>query len=341
MSERVDEHDLPARNRRAGCPGILAGVPQFRGLEDDSKEKFYCLTMFPYPSGKLHMGHVRVFTISDVIARYQRMQGKHVLQPMGWDAFGMPAENAAIKRGVPPAEWTYNNIDDMRGQLRRLGYAYDWTREVTTCRPEYYRWEQWLFTKMFEKGLVYRKNSVVNWDPVDQTCWRTSRSSTVAAGARMHWWNGARFPQWFMKITAYADEMLDELDRMPGWPDSVKTMQRNWIGRSEGVELGVRREGEDEPLVVYTTRPDTLLGVTYMAVAAEHPLAARAAADNPDVADFIEECRKTDAAEATLETMEKEGHGARVSTRFIRSRASEYRCGSPISCLMSYGTGAP
>ena len=254
----------------------------FEVLEDETREKFYCLTMFPYPSGKLHMGHVRVFTISDVIARYHRMQGKHVLQPMGWDAFGMPAENAAIKRGVPPAEWTYKNIDDMRDQLRRLGYAYDWTREVTTCRPEYYRWEQWLFTKMFEKGLVYRKNSVVNWDPVDQT---VLANEQVIDGRG--WRSDAlverrEIPQWFMKITAYADELLEELDRMPGWPDSVKTMQRNWIGRSEGVELSFDVDGEDEPLVVFTTRPDTLLGVTYMAVAAEHPLAANAAALRAD-----------------------------------------------------------
>ncbi|MDH3547298.1 MAG: class I tRNA ligase family protein, partial [Gammaproteobacteria bacterium] len=234
----------------------------FEVAEDPGKEKFYCLTMFPYPSGKLHMGHVRVFTISDVIARYQRMQGKHVLQPMGWDAFGMPAENAAIQHGVPPAKWTYDNIDDMRGQLKRLGYAYDWTREVTTCRPEYYRWEQWLFTKMFGKGLVYRKNSVVNWDPVDQT---VLANEQVIDGRG--WRSDAlverrEIPQWFMKITAYADELLDELDRLPGWPDSVKTMQRNWIGRSEGVELSFDVKGEAEALTVFTTRPDTLFGVT-------------------------------------------------------------------------------
>ena len=311
----------------------------FEVLEDDSKEKFYCLTMFPYPSGKLHMGHVRVFTISDVIARYQRMQGKHVLQPMGWDAFGMPAENAAIKRGVPPAEWTYNNIDDMRGQLRRLGYAYDWTREVTTCRPEYYRWEQWLFTKMYEKGLVYRKNSVVNWDPVDQT---VLANEQVIDGRG--WRSDAlverrEIPQWFMKITAYADELLDELDRMPGWPDSVKTMQRNWIGRSEGVELAFEVEGEEEPLVVYTTRPDTLLGVTYMAVAAEHPLAERAAADSPDVAAFIEECRKSDAAEATLETMEKKGMALGIDAIHPIS-GEKVPLWVANFVLMSYGTGA-
>ena len=275
--------------------------------EDSSKQKFYCLTMFPYPSGKLHMGHVRVFTINDVIARYQRMQGRHVLQPMGWDAFGMPAENAAIQRGVPPAKWTYDNIDYMRGQLKRLGYAYDWTREVTTCRPEYYRWEQWLFTKLFEKGLVYRMNAVVNWDPVDQT---VLANEQVIDGRG--WRSGAlverrEIPQWFMKITAYADELLEQLDALPGWPDSVKTMQRNWIGRSEGVELSFEVEDDDDLLTVYTTRPDTLMGVTYMAVAAEHPLAQKAAAGNSDIAAFIEDCKKTDAAEATLETMEKKG----------------------------------
>ena len=307
--------------------------------EDPNKEKFYCLTMFPYPSGKLHMGHVRVFTISDVIARYHRMLGKHVLQPMGWDAFGMPAENAAIKNGVPPAEWTYKNIEDMRGQLNRLGYAYDWTREVTTCRPEYYRWEQWLFTRMFEKGLVYRKNSVVNWDPVDQT---VLANEQVIDGRG--WRSDAlverrEIPQWFMKTTAYADELLDELDRMPGWPDSVKTMQRNWIGRSEGVELSFDVEGENEPLTVYTTRPDTLMGVTYMAVAAEHPLAVKAAADNPEIAAFIDECVKTDAAEATLETMEKKGMPLGISAIHPLT-GDDVPLWVANFVLMSYGTGA-
>ena len=307
--------------------------------EDPNSEKFYCLTMFPYPSGKLHMGHVRVFTISDVFARYHRMQGKHVLQPMGWDAFGMPAENAAIQRGVPPAQWTYKNIDDMRGQLKRLGYAYDWTREITTCRPEYYRWEQWLFTRMFKKGLVYRKNSVVNWDPVDQT---VLANEQVIDGRG--WRSDAlverrEIPQWFMKITAYADELLEQLDHMPGWPESVKTMQRNWIGRSEGVELTFDVAGGNEPLTVYTTRPDTLMGVTYMAVAAEHPLAIKAAADNPDVAAFIEECTKSDAAEATIETMEKRGMPLGISA--IHPLTGE---DVPLwvanFVLMSYGTGA-
>ena len=311
----------------------------FEVSEDDSKDKFYCLTMFPYPSGKLHMGHVRVFTISDVIARYQRMRGKHVLQPMGWDAFGMPAENAAIKRGVPPAQWTYQNIDDMRVQMKRLGYAYDWTREVTTCRPEYYRWEQWLFTRMFAKGLVYRKNSVVNWDPVDQT---VLANEQVIDGRG--WRSNAlverrEVPQWFMKITAYADELLDELDDMPGWPESVKTMQRNWIGRSEGLELAFEVEGDDEPLTVFTTRPDTLFGVTYMAVAAEHPLAEKAAASNPDIAAFIAECKKTDSAEATLETMEKKGMPLGISAVHPMS-GEEVPLWVANFVLMSYGTGA-
>jgi len=307
--------------------------------EDADKDKFYCLTMFPYPSGKLHMGHVRVFTLNDVIARYQRLQGKHVLQPMGWDAFGMPAENAAIERGIPPAKWTYSNIEDMRGQFKRLGYAYDWTREVTTCRPEYYRWEQWLFTKMFAKGLVYRKNSIVNWDPVDQT---VLANEQVIDGRG--WRSNAlverrEIPQWFMKITDYADELLDELDRMPGWPESVKTMQRNWIGRSEGVELSFEVAGEEDLLTVYTTRPDTLMGVTYMAVAAEHPLASKSAAMNPDVAAFIEECKKTDAQEATLETMEKKGMPLGISAIHPLT-GEEVPLWVANFVLMSYGTGA-
>lgn len=307
--------------------------------EDSDKEKFYCLTMFPYPSGHLHMGHVRVFTISDVIARYQRMQGKHVLQPMGWDAFGMPAENAAIKRGIPPAKWTYQNIADMRGQFDRLGYGYDWRREVTTCKPDYYRWEQWLFTKMFEKGLVYRKNSIVNWDPVDQT---VLANEQVIDGRG--WRSDAlverrEIPQWFMKITAYADELLEYLDKLEGWPDSVKSMQRNWIGRSEGIELSFDVEDEDEPLWVFTTRPDTLMGVTYMAVAAEHPLATRAAADNPEIQAFIEECKKLHAAEAEMETMEKKGMPLGISALHPVT-GEKVPLWVANFVLMGYGTGA-
>ena len=274
--------------------------------ETSDKEKFYCLTMFPYPSGQLHMGHVRVFTISDVIARYQRMLGKHVMQPMGWDAFGMPAENAAIERDIPPAEWTYQNIDYMRSQLKRLGYAYDWTRELTTCKPDYYRWEQWLFTRLFEKGLVYRKNSIVNWDPVDQT---VLANEQVIDGRG--WRSDAvierrEIPQWFMKITDYAEELLSCLDQLDGWPESVKMMQRNWIGRSEGIDITFKVD-EKLTLSAYTTRPDTLMGVTYLAIAGEHLLAKKIASNNPKVADFIAECKKNHAVEAAIETMEKKG----------------------------------
>ena len=311
----------------------------FEVSEDAGKEKYYCLTMFPYPSGKLHMGHVRVFTINDVIARYHRLQGKHVLQPMGWDAFGMPAENAAIQRGIPPATWTYSNIEDMRRQFKRLGYGYDWTREVTTCRPEFYRWEQWLFTKMFAKGLVYRKNSIVNWDPVDQT---VLANEQVIDGRG--WRSDAlverrEIPQWFMKITDYADELLDALDHLPGWPESVKTMQRNWIGRSEGVELSFDVAGEDEPLMVYTTRPDTLMGVTYMAVAAEHPLASKVATVNSEVAEFIEECKQSHAREAMLETMEKKGMPLGISAMHPIT-GEDVPLWVANFILMSYGTGA-
>ena len=315
--------------------------------ELEGADAYYCLTMFPYPSGRLHMGHVRVFTISDVVARYQRMQGKHVLQPMGWDAFGMPAENAAIKNQVPPAEWTYQNIDYMRGQMNALGLGYDWRREVTTCKPDYYRWEQWLFVKLFEKGLVYRKNSVVNWDPVDNT---VLANEQVIDGRG--WRSGTlverrEIPQWFMRITNYADELLAQLDDMPGWPDAVKTMQRNWIGRSEGLEIDFAMDGDfqaeladtDGVLRVFTTRPDTLYGVTYMAVAAEHPLAARAAAGNAELTDFITTCKQTSAAEADIETREKLGMPLGIN-------AVHPLTGEPVPIwvanfvLMSYGTGA-
>ncbi|MCW9013351.1 MAG: leucine--tRNA ligase [Gammaproteobacteria bacterium] len=278
----------------------------FQAMEDASQDKFYCLAMFPYPSGRLHMGHVRNYSIGDVISRYQRMQGKNVLQPMGWDAFGLPAENAAHKNKVAPANWTYQNIDYMRGQLQRLGFAYDWDRELATCTPEYYRWEQWLFTRLYEKGLVYKKNAVVNWDPVDQT---VLANEQVVDGCG--WRSGVpverkEIPQWFMKITDYADELLADIDKLDGWPEQVRTMQRNWIGRSEGVELHFDVVGE-EPLIVYTTRPDTLMGVTYVAVATEHPLAKKAAESNDVLATFIAECKNTKTAEADLATMEKRG----------------------------------
>lgn len=279
----------------------------FKAVEDPNKEKYYCLSMFPYPSGRLHMGHVRNYTIGDVISRYQRMQGKNVLQPMGWDAFGLPAENAAIKNNVPPAKWTRENIDYMRDQLKRLGLGYDWDRELATCDPDYYRWEQWLFTKLYEKGLVYKKTAGVNWCPNDLTvlaneqvidgkCWRCDTDVEKKD-----------IPQWFMKITDYADELLDELDNLDGWPDQVRTMQRNWIGRSQGVEVSFGIVGRDEKLKVFTTRPDTLMGVSYVAVAAEHALATEAAKKYYNVADFIKECAKTDTAEASMETMEKKG----------------------------------
>ena len=278
----------------------------FKALEDPSKEKFYCLAMFPYPSGRLHMGHVRNYSIGDVISRYQRMQGKNVLQPMGWDAFGLPAENAAMKNKVAPAKWTYENIDYMRDQLKRLGFAYDWDRELATCKPEYYRWEQWLFTRLFKKGLAYKKTAGVNWCPHDQTvlaneqvidgkCWRCD----TAVERR-------EIAQWFMKITDYAEQLLNDIDRLDGWPEQVRTMQRNWIGRSTGVELSFAIDKED-PLTVYTTRADTLMGVTYVAVAAEHPLAKKAAETNPELQAFIESCKTTSVAEADMATMEKKG----------------------------------
>ncbi|MDH1338476.1 leucine--tRNA ligase [Pseudomonas oleovorans] len=279
--------------------------------EQPGKDTFYCLSMFPYPSGKLHMGHVRNYTIGDVIARYQRMQGKNVLQPMGWDAFGMPAENAAMKNQVAPAKWTYENIAYMKSQLKSLGLAIDWTREVTTCKPDYYRWEQWLFTRLFEKGVIYRKNGTVNWDPVDQT---VLANEQVIDGRG--WRSGAliekrEIPMYYFKITAYAEELLSSLDELDGWPEQVKTMQRNWIGKSYGADIvfdyDVASIGIDGQLKVYSTRPDTLMGATYVAVAAEHPLAQRAAEGNAAIAAFIAECKAGSVAEADMATMEKKG----------------------------------
>lgn len=273
----------------------------------ESKETFYCLAMFPYPSGRLHMGHVRNYTIGDVIARYQRMQGKDVLQPMGWDAFGLPAENAALKHKLPPAAWTYDNIDHMREQLKRLGFAYDWEKELATCHPEYYRWEQWFFIQMVKKGLAYKKTATVNWDPVDQT---VLANEQVIDGKG--WRSGAvverrEIPQWFFKITDYAEELLQDIDKLDGWPEAVRTMQRNWIGKSYGLEFSFAVADSDEKLDVYTTRPDTLMGVSYVAVAAEHPLAKQAAENNTDIKVFIDECKQTKVAEADMATMEKKG----------------------------------
>lgn len=283
----------------------------FEVSEQPGKETYYCLSMFPYPSGKLHMGHVRNYTIGDVISRYQRMQGKNVLQPMGWDAFGMPAENAAMKNNVAPAKWTYENIAYMKTQLRSLGLAVDWSREVTTCKPDYYRWEQWLFTRLFEKGVIYRKNGTVNWDPLDQT---VLANEQVIDGRG--WRSGAliekrEIPMYYFKITAYADELLSSLDDLPGWPEQVKTMQRNWIGKSKGMEVqfpyNVDSIGAAGALKVFTTRPDTLMGATYVAVAAEHPLATQAAQNNPELQAFIAECKGGSVAEADVATQEKKG----------------------------------
>ncbi|HUO82547.1 MAG TPA: leucine--tRNA ligase [Gammaproteobacteria bacterium] len=339
--------NVPISLNRSYVPGDIEPAAQrfweerqsFAAREIPGREKFYCLSMLPYPSGALHMGHVRNYSIGDAIARYQRMEGRNVLQPMGWDAFGLPAENAAIKHGVPPARWTYANIEHMRGQLKRLGFGYDWAREVTTCRPEYYRWEQWLFTRLFREGLVYKKNALVNWDPVDRT---VLANEQVVEGRG--WRSGApverrEIPQWFMRITAYADELLAELDRLDGWPESVRTMQRNWIGRSEGLEIEFEVEGGAAPLTVFTTRPDTLMGVTYMAVAAEHPLAVAAAENDAQVAAFLEECRRTHVAEAALETMEKRGLPLGLAARHpLTGEALPVWVANFV--VMAYGSGA-
>jgi len=311
----------------------------FEVTEDPDKEKYYCLSMFPYPSGKLHMGHVRNYTIGDVISRFQRMQGKNVLQPMGWDAFGLPAENAAIKNNVPPAEWTDSNVAEMGAQLKTMGFAYDWSRELATCKPDYYRWEQWFFLKLFEKGLVYRKKATVNWDPVDNT---VLANEQVVDGRG--WRSGAvveqrEIDQWFLKITAYADELLDDVRKLENWPQQVRTMQENWIGRSEGVELEFGLENSEETLSVFTTRPDTLMGVSYLAVAPQHPLAKRAAVENLELTDFIEECKNMKATEAEMATMEKKGFATGLSA--IHPITGE---SVPIwvanFVLMSYGSGA-
>ena len=315
----------------------------FSVTEDPDKEKFYCLSMFPYPSGHLHMGHVRNYSIGDAISRFQRMQGKNVLQPIGWDAFGLPAENAAMKNKVPPAKWTYSNINYMRDQLQKLGYAYDWSREVATCHRDYYRWEQWFFTRLFEKGLVYKKEAEVNWDPVDQT---VLANEQVIDGRG--WRSGAlveirSIPQWFIRITAMAQELLDDLDKLDGWPEKVKTMQSNWIGRSEGVNLDFTVAGEADStlqrLSVYTTRPDTLMGVTYVAVAPQHPLALKAAEANAELATFITNQNQIKVAEAEMATIEKLGMDTGLKAIHPISGAHV-----PIYAanfvLMSYGSGA-
>ena len=311
----------------------------FRATEDAKREKFYCLSMFPYPSGRLHMGHVRNYTIGDVISRYQRMRGKNVLQPMGFDAFGLPAENAAIKSGTAPATWTYANMDYMRRQLRRLGFAYDWSRSLATCDPDYYRWQQWFFIRLFQKGLVERRNSVVNWDPVDQT---VLANEQVIEGRG--WRSGAlveqrEVPQWFLKITAYADELLNDLQTLDGWPDAVRTMQENWIGKSRGLEVDFKLAGRDDQLTVFTTRPDTLFGATFVSVAAQHSLALEAAKRDAKVAAFIEETRKTGVAEATIETMQKRGLALGISVVHPLT-GEKLPVWTANFVLMTYGTGA-
>ncbi len=313
----------------------------FKATEDSSKPKYYCLSMFPYPSGKLHMGHVRNYTIGDVLARYHRMKGFNVMQPMGWDAFGLPAENAAMQNNVAPAAWTYSNIDYMRKQLKSLGLGIDWDRELATCKPDYYRWEQWLFTQLFEKGLIYKKLATVNWDPVDHT---VLANEQVIDGRG--WRSGAlvekrEIPMYFMRITAYADELLNELDNLPGWPEQVRTMQKNWIGKSYGVRFAFpyQLEGKAEQLWVYTTRADTIMGVTFCAVAAEHPLATHAAKNNPELAAFIEECKQGGVAEADLATMEKKGMATGISvTHPLTGEQVPVWVGNYV--LMGYGEGA-
>ncbi len=338
MSDVQDPYAYTPKALEAAAQDYWQQTHAFEVKEDSGKPKYFCLSMLPYPSGALHMGHVRNYTIGDVISRYRRMCGFNVLQPMGWDAFGLPAENAAIKNNTAPASWTYKNIDHMRDQLKALGYAIDWTREFATCKPDYYKHEQAMFTRLFKKGIVYRKNSVVNWDPVDHT---VLANEQVIDGRG--WRSGAlvekrEIPQWFLKITSYAQELLDGLDKLDGWPDSVKTMQRNWIGRSEGLEIKFAVEGGDA-LTVFTTRPDTLMGVTYVAVAAEHPLALRAAENNPELTAFIDECRHGGVAEADLETQVKKGCATGLfAIHPITSEKVPVWVANFV--LMGYGTGA-
>ena len=311
----------------------------FKAVQDNNKEKYYCLSMFPYPSGRLHMGHVRNYTIGDVVSRYQRMKGKNVLQPFGWDAFGLPAEGAAVKNNTAPAKWTYENIAYMKKQLQLLGFGFDWDREIATCKPDYYKWEQWFFTELYKKGLVYKKTSTVNWCPNDKTvlaneqvhegcCWRCDTPVEQK-----------EIPQWFIKITDYAEQLLGGLDQLPQWPDQVKTMQRNWIGRSEGVEITFDIKDTNEKLAVYTTRPDTFYGVSYVAVAAAHPLATLAAKNHPELAQFIQEAKNTKVAEADIATMEKKGMATGLYA--VHPLTGEQ---VPVwvanFVLMHYGTGA-
>ncbi|MDG1310742.1 MAG: leucine--tRNA ligase [Porticoccaceae bacterium] len=314
----------------------------FEVSEDPSKEKFYCLAMFPYPSGKLHMGHVRNYTITDVIARYQRMQGKNVLHPMGWDAFGLPAENAAIQNKTAPAKWTLENITYMKAQLKSLGFGIDWSRELATCKPDYYKWEQWFFTRLFEKGLVYKKMSTVNWDPVDQT---VLANEQVIDGRG--WRSDAlverkEIPQWFIRITDYAEQLLDDLDDLEHWPEQVKTMQRNWIGKSRGVDMTfdlAEALGEHASFDIYTTRPDTLMGVTYLSLATQHPIALKVAETNPALKEFIQQCQTQQVSEAEIATMEKLGMDTGISAVHpLTGEMVPVWVGNYV--LMDYGSGA-
>jgi len=336
----MQEKYLPSEIERAAQAQWTASQA-YRARDESDRPKYYCLSMFPYPSGKLHMGHVRNYTIGDVLARYHAMRGYNVMQPMGWDAFGLPAENAAIANNVPPAAWTYANIDHMRTQLQALGFAIDWSRELATCKPDYYRWEQWLFTRLFEKGVIYKKMATVNWDPVDQT---VLANEQVIEGRG--WRSGALvekrdIPMYFFRITQYADELLSGLDNLPGWPERVKIMQANWIGKSVGVRLAFSYEldGRQDKLWVFTTRADTLMGVTFVAVAAEHPLATRAAANNPALAAFIAECKQGSVAEADMATMEKKGMDTGLTvTHPLTGESIPVWVGNYV--LMSYGEGA-
>ncbi len=311
----------------------------YRVSEKDPGEKYYVLEMFPYPSGRIHMGHVRNYTIGDVVSRFKRASGFNVLHPIGWDAFGLPAENAAIQNSTHPAAWTRSNIEQMKKQLARLGFSYDWSREIATCDAEYYRWEQWFFTKLHERGLAYRKTSQVNWDPVDQT---VLANEQVVDGRG--WRSGAvvekkEIPQWFLRVSDYSEELLSELDGMEGWPEAVKTMQRNWIGKSRGVEADFRVDGGEEVLRIFTTRPDTIMGATYLALAPEHPVARRAAEKNREVADFAARCSKTSVSEAEIETMEKSGVPLGMNAVHPLS-GEKIPVWTANFVLMSYGTGA-
>ena len=332
------QYEYNAKNIEKEAQDYWAKNNSFVVTEDPNKEKYYCLSMLPYPSGRLHMGHVRNYSIGDVISRYQKMLGKNVMQPIGWDAFGLPAENAAIKNKVPPAGWTYENIGHMKEQLIELGFGYDWSRELATCHPEYYKWEQWFFIKLFEKGLVYKKKAIVNWDPVDQT---VLANEQVVEGCG--WRSGApvekkEISQWYMKITDYADELLADIQNLKGWPDAVRMMQTNWIGKSVGLDINFKI-GTASSLTVYTTRPDTLFGVTYLAIAAEHPIAIEAGKNNQEIQTFLDDCKKMETAEAAMETMEKKGIDSKLKCIHPLT-GEEVSIWIANFVLMGYGTGA-